>query len=250
MSLEQAMTIVAQATLEAGGAPGDSTAAPLNQEQRATLLAHAIALATIQPPPPATPSASPTLAAANQAADTAAYTVVPQITFRPTYTPRPSETSTRRPTATHTATPTATDSPGLPGLTIEDVTGRLESEKSFTCKLEGSDDRVTLWVCDYQSGIDLWYHVDLYSTQAAPLYYLNAAIFQTQPSDERAIEILAYLAAMPYDGANPKKARDWVAKTLPTLANPEDEQTTTIGDLPLKLSGGPNGRFLEMGTPP
>jgi hypothetical protein len=171
------------------------------------------------------------------------------ITPRPTYTPKPTHTRTKTPTITSTPTLTATRSPGLVGLSVEDITNRLQQEKSFTCNDSGGNDTTHLWMCDYQSGVDVWYHVDIDSTPDVPVYHLFAAVYQTQPSDAAAIDILGYLAALPFSGSNPQQARDWVASTLPTCKSVDDKKTTNIGGLNYTLYGGPDGRYLEMGDP-
>ena len=261
LSLDQALTIVAQASREAAR-PGRPTRAPAGQESSssqdaaapatdlpATVIAQAAQLVTSQSvadQASATPKASLTFTTQPQEDNQSNQ---PAITARPTYTPKPTRTPTQKPTRTHTPTLTATRSPGLAGLSLDDVTNRLQQEKGFSCSDSGGNDTTHLWMCEYQSGTDVWYHVDIYGTPDTPVFYLFAAVFQSQPSDSAAIEILSYLAALPYSGSNPQQARDWIASTLPTCKTVDDKKKTNIGGLNFTLYGGPDGRYLEMGDP-
>lgn len=248
MSLEQAQTMVAQAALTAqtgtpaagGTTGGTATAGPAGK---------ASASPTARLSPTAARGASGAAFPSSTSLPTELFPV-PNLEIRPTFTPRPTQIPTQTTTPQPTLTPTATYSPGLPGLTMSDVVTRLQNEKKFDCKESGSDPYKTLWMCDYQEGVSRWFHVDLYATSAAPVYALQAAVFQSTADDSAAAAILAYLAALPYSGSNPAAAGNWVTQNLPQLKGGEDARQTTIGGVVFRLYGEPNGRYLEMGTPP
>jgi hypothetical protein len=170
-------------------------------------------------------------------------------TIRPTYTPKPTETL--QPTAPPTATPTltATQGPGLPGLSMNYVTGQLTNEKNFTCAQAGSDPGPVLWMCDFQTGNDLWYHVDLYGSFTIEITNLMVSVFQTYPDDAKSIEILSFIASLPYDGSDATEAKKWLADTLPGIQSVNDVREKFIGGIRFRLYGGPQGRYLEMGEP-
>lgn len=177
-------------------------------------------------------------------------TPVSEITTRPSYTPLPTETNTPLPTMTFTPTMTPTKSPGLPGLTIEDVTGQLQNDYGFDCQNSTEEDGPTLWMCDLFSGYEVWYHVDIYGTTDVPVNNLLAVVFQTQADDSKAIDVLGSVAALPYAGSDPTGARAWVAATIPGIKDVDDVRQATFGRVVYKLYGGTDGRYLEMGVMP
>ena len=173
---------------------------------------------------------------------------VSNATVRPTYTPKP--TGTKFPTARPTAKPTstATPGPGLPGLSMSAVIGRLKNEKGFTCTQEGSSPGPILWMCDVQKGNDIWYHVDLYGSPEIEVTNL-LSVFQTHPDDARAVDILSFVASLPYDGSNAADAGKWVVESLPNIQSVDDVKEKFIGRVRFRLYGGSQGRYLEMGEP-
>jgi hypothetical protein len=246
ISLDQALTVVARAGLAKQGTPSAAAQTAASDQPEKNTSAPQLTLAQ---------SYAVTAAALNAAFPSS--TPLPadlapllNITIRPTFTARPTQTPANTDIPQPSFTPTPTLSPGLPGLTMADVTNRLQTEKKFQCQSAGEDSFKTLWMCDYQEGITRWYHVDLYSTSSASVYYLQAAVFQSEPDDTAAAAILAYLAALPYTGSNPASASSWVSQNLPALSGSQDLRQTTIGIVPFKLYGSPNGRYLEMGTQP
>jgi hypothetical protein len=174
---------------------------------------------------------------------------VSNVTVRPTYTPKPTETPRPKDTATPTPTATATPSPGLLGLSMNNVINRFQTEKGFTCKQEGSTTDPVLWMCDIQNGNDLWYHVDIYGTSKVEVSNLLVSVFQTYPDDEKSIDIIGFAASLPYTGSNASEARQWVEQTLPDIQSVDDVREKFIGGVRFKLYGDPQGRYLEMGDP-
>lgn len=68
------------------------------------------------------------------------------------------------------------------------------------------------------------------------------------PDDDLAASVLGFLATVPYDGAEPERARAWVEETLPTIKAAGDVRTATFGGVPFRLYGPPTARILEIGT--
>jgi hypothetical protein len=169
--------------------------------------------------------------------------------IRPTYTPRPTATTRPPDPPTSVFTPTATPNPGLPGLTMNDVINRFRNDKGYTCAQGGSTPIVILWMCDIQVGNDLWYHIDLYGGSNGGLTHLLASVFQTYPDDAKAIDMLGYVATLPYTGSDAAAARQWVTQTLPEVQSVTDVREKFIGSVRFKLYGGPQGRYLEIGDP-
>jgi len=174
---------------------------------------------------------------------------VSNVTVRPTYTSKPTETTRPKDTATPTPTFTPTQSPGLPGLSMSNVINQFQNEKGFTCKQEGSTTGPILWMCEIQSGNDLWYHVDIYGSSTVEVSNLLVSVFQTYPEDEKSIDIIGFAASLPYTGSNPSEASKWVSQTLPDIQSVDDVREKFIGGIRFKLYGGPQGRYLEMGDP-
>jgi hypothetical protein len=105
-------------------------------------------------------------------------------------------------------------------------------------------------MCDVQIGNDLWYHVDLYGSPEIEVTDLLVAVFQANPDDAKAVDILGFMASLPYDGSDASAARQWVAQILPDITSVDDVREKFIGGVRFRLFGGPQGRYLEMGEPP
>ena len=67
------------------------------------------------------------------------------------------------------------------------------------------------------------------------------------PDNELAADFLGFMATMPYDGADPQSARNWVEGTLPTITTSGDVRDATFGGIKFLLYGIPSARFLEFG---
>jgi len=264
VSLGQALTMVAQASQTALAAnPGALISQP-TQVPAATQ----ITSSNFSPVSSSTPSTPITVTKTLEVVSTATRTSAPSsttkasgqnkspeptfpvgnVTVRPTYTPKPTETTRPTDSPTSTPTPTATQSPGLPGLTMSAVINRLK-DKGFVCTQAGNPPGPVLWMCDIQSGYDLWYHVDVYGSQNVEVTNLLASVFQTNPDEAKSVNILSFVASFPYNGANPSAASQWVAQTLPGIQSVDDVEETLIGGVRFRLYGGPQGRYLEMGEP-
>jgi hypothetical protein len=107
-------------------------------------------------------------------------------------------------------------------------------------------------MCDSFIGYDVWYHVDLYGTHDIEITDLVVSVFQSTPDPDPAKipDILDYVASLPYDGSDAAQAQKWIAGTLPDIRSVDDVKGTYIGSVHYRLSGSPQGRYLEMGEPP
>jgi len=251
VSLGQALTMVAGAsqTAQAEQASPDATknafgtGSPTSSSDNST-----------QPSATRSPQASASLtrrstSVQNNSSGPTSTFPVSNATVRPTYTPKPTETRSPTPTPTATFTPTSTAGPGLPGISMSAVTGRLENEKGFACEERGSSPGPILWMCDIQVGNDLWYHVDLYGSPGIEVTNLLVSVFQTYPDNAKAVDILGFVASLAYNGSVPSEARAWVVETLPSIQSVNDVREKFIGRVRFRLYGGPQGRYLEMGEP-
>jgi hypothetical protein len=185
---------------------------------------------------------------------TAEATAPPSATLRsaPTKTtaPTPTEEPIPSPTLAPTGTrpPTATTQPaGLPGLMPADVTVNLE-QRGLTCSsAEATFDGGFVWSCSREA-YDVLLYVDVYSSSLVTVDMIDASvIFYSSADDDLASQFLGFIATMPYDGAQPLDAREWVETTLPTIRVAGDVREITIGGVDFILFGMPTARSLEMG---
>jgi hypothetical protein len=94
-----------------------------------------------------------------------------------------------------------------------------------------------------------WYHVDLYGSPGIEVADLLVSVFQTYPDDAKAVDILGFVASLPYDGSDASAASQWVAQTLPGIQSVDDVREKFIGGVRFRLFGDKYGRYLEMGEP-
>jgi hypothetical protein len=156
-------------------------------------------------------------------------------------------TSTAPPPAT--LAPAASSAPGLPGLSMSYVVARLQNEKKFKCEqVEFAPDPI-LWMCDIEEGEDLWYHVDLYGGVNVEVNNLMLNVVQTYPDEAKSLDMISFVASLPYKGSKPAEASRWVAQTLPSLQSYDDVVEKFFGFVRFSLYGDPQDRYLEMGEP-
>ena len=160
------------------------------------------------------------------------------------------------PTQEPTITPIATETqevsePGLiPGLERIDVELNLE-ERDFTCELVYMPDEQYpeyKWECRDEA-TEYYMLVEIWSRSYATVDLLQCEIVQYGTPDEAlAASFLGFMATMPYDGAEPDKARSWVEATLPTITASGDVRKKTFGGVKFQLFGDPTFRELDIGT--
>ena len=118
----------------------------------------------------------------------------------------------------------------IAGLTAADVKLNLEN-RGFTCTGPGGGASVN-YACT-SSG----YQVFFSGPGVTSIASVNAVALG---DDSAAREFLGYVATLPYDGADPTKARSWVDANVGTNA------TTTIGNAKFTLGGPSGGRTLDI----
>jgi len=173
----------------------------------------------------------------------------PTTFFRNTFTPLPTSTFTTTPTQTFTPTPIP---PGLRGLTVDQVKAALASKGITQCR-EETDNWVRMTVCEAQtSDRKNWYYAEIYSVPALQIAVNNVimAVFQTDPNDEVALDKLSAVAELNYDGSNAAAARAWLEQNLPSLGDENDKRKNLFGGVWFVLYGPKNGVRFELGSPP
>ncbi|GEM_PF-3089631 len=173
----------------------------------------------------------------------------PTTFFRNTFTPKPTHTFTLTPTETLTATPIP---PGLRGLTVDQVKAALAAKGITQCR-EETDNWVKMTVCESQTADRKnWYYAEIYSVPALQIDVNNVimAVFQTDPNDEVTLDKLRALAELNYVGSDAAAARAWLEQNLPSLGNENDKRKNLFGGVWFVLYGPKNGVRLEIGSPP
>lgn len=130
----------------------------------------------------------------------------------------------------------------IPGLVAVDVYGNLE-ERGMTCDGPTEGDKFSTWTCNDPAASA---SVTIYSpssTVSPVVSQVEATILD--PSDA---ELLAFVATVPFEGAEPEAARAWVTETLPTVVEGQPV-SATFGGVLYTLSGSPSGGAftLEVG---
>jgi len=178
--------------------------------------------------------------------NTASVTHTAAVAAKTTHTPNPTATALP-PTATP-APPIAnpTEAPlVIPGFNRTAVTGNL-TKRGFTCTNEQSGPGGFTWTCTRTTG-KVTYRTDVYGPTSVTVDLVNYVVFQTAvPDDGPSVAFLGFVAALPYDRADPTVAQQWVAQTLPTITGDGGVRTTVIGGVTFQLSGGPSVRSLAI----
>jgi outer membrane biosynthesis protein TonB len=130
----------------------------------------------------------------------------------------------------------------IPGLTPQDVYLNLE-EKGFECsepELMRPEDEVR-WTCKRQEAKGE-YVVEISSKDANSVRLLEAKVTSHDPAraDALAGDFLGYVARVPYDGAQPKKAQAWVENNVGSKASAK------FGGVSYTLDTKADSRFLRL----
>lgn len=150
-------------------------------------------------------------------------------TPRPTKTAAPARTSTVRPTEPPNVH-------AIPGLTNADIKLNLQ-DRGFDCSGPELTGDTATWSCTRTSGLaDLT--VRYWGPSPTVVEGVDAqSIFA---DDQLAAEFLGFIATLPYDGADPVAARDWVQARI------GQAKSTTIGGARFTLGGPENARYLTI----
>jgi outer membrane biosynthesis protein TonB len=130
----------------------------------------------------------------------------------------------------------------IPGLTPQDVYLNLEN-RGFECsepELMGPEDEVR-WTCQKQEA-EGEYLVEISSKDANSVRLLKAKVVSNDPAraDALAGDFLGYVARVPYEGAQPEKAKGWVENNVGSKASAE------FGGVSYTLGAKVGSRFLEI----
>lgn len=173
--------------------------------------------------------------------------VVSTFTAAPPDSPMPSEslTSTIEPTLDSKVTGQ------LPGLSPVNVTLSLE-QQNFTCTQVKKGVAYYERTCLKGLPSTVLFQVVISGRESFIVDFIEIVVRQNgNPDNKVATELLSFVASLPYDGASPEDARQWVENTIPTLsAKPDDAQEAVFGGVKFVLSGPPTALTLEMGELP
>jgi hypothetical protein len=173
--------------------------------------------------------------------------VVSTFTAAPPDSPMPSEslTSTIEPTLDSKVTGQ------LPGLSPVNVTLSLE-QQNFTCTQVKKGVAYYERTCLKGLPSTVLFQVVISGRESFIVDFIEIVVRQNgNPDNKVATELLSFVATLPYDGASPEDARQWVENTIPTLsAKPDDAQEAVFGGVKFVLSGPPTALTLEMGELP
>jgi hypothetical protein len=130
----------------------------------------------------------------------------------------------------------------IPGLTPQDVYLNLEN-KGFKCsepELMGPEDDVR-WTCERHEAKGE-YMVEINSKDANSVRLLKAWVISHEPArtDALAGDFLGYVARVPYEGAQPDEAKEWVEQSVGRKASAE------FGGVFYTLGTKAGRRFLEL----
>ncbi len=156
----------------------------------------------------------------------------------PTLTPGP----TRGPTSTPTPSAARQVQGALPGLQAADIKVSLE-ERDFNCTQAEKFKTANLyvWTCQQETGSFL-FRVDIYGETLTTVDYISVtALDYSGLNSNLSGEFLGFIATVPYDGAEPIKAREWVSKNI------LGEQSTTFGQVRYEIYGPSEAKILTIG---
>ena len=150
------------------------------------------------------------------------------------------------PAETGPSDPESPATPVIPGLTAADVTANME-EQGFECSGPEQLQTQIAYTCSWSDGL-MDMTVDVYGTSPTQVTLVEATVTDAAP-DVRAGEMAAFLgfvATLPYDGAEPEKARSWVEKHFDAAGQQGNVQSATFGPVLYEMYGTERGRFLEL----
>ncbi len=172
--------------------------------------------------------------------------VISTFTAAPANSPSPSETLT--PLA---STPNSEVMGQLPGLSPVNVTVGLEGQK-FTCTaVKNVGDYYERTCLRGLPSVNL-IQIVISGRETSIVDFIEISVLQNEnPENKTAHEVLGFIATMPYDGADPEKARAWVESTIPAVSGkPGGTQEAVFGDVKYVLRGSVTALSLEMGELP
>ena len=145
--------------------------------------------------------------------------------------------------------PGADQQPGAPapakylaGLHAADL-AKVIREKGLVCKEPVSERDGMHWVCEAQTPL-IGFFAEYWGRVPGRLEYIKVVVTQSkEPKVERVTALLDVFTKLRYQGAEPAKARDWIA------ANLEKGGQQMFGSASYKLSGDLSRIVLEIKAP-
>lgn len=202
-------------------------------KSQASLLAGIFLLLTSCGAPRATPTPETFAGNANSV-------VISTFTATPISSAVPQETSTPAPDSNVIGQ--------LPGLSPVNVTVSLEQQK-FTCTAMKKVGRYYERTCIKGLSSENLFQVVISGRESFLVDLIQTSVRQNKEPDPKiAVELLGFMATMPYDGATPDDAKAWVESGISTLSDrPGEAQEAVFGGVKYVLQGPPAALTLEMG---
>lgn len=134
----------------------------------------------------------------------------------------------------------------IPGLHPHDVTVNLE-QRGFTCSSADQGALYFTWTCNWQEG-QADATVLIYGRTLQTVDLVDSTVMQSgSPTEDIPLQILGFIATLPFDNADPANARAWVENEFPKLRGIGDAHETQFGGVKFRLYGIPTARTLELG---
>lgn len=134
------------------------------------------------------------------------------------------------------------EEPRIPGITAADITLNLE-KKGFECELWIGQVNPE-WMCTLRLPGDVGEaRVLVHGYSPTRILFIDATVMAwLVPIVDAATPILGYIATLPYEGAEPEKARAWVEQAIAAGG----EHTTVINGVRFRVHGTDYVRTLDI----
>lgn len=143
-----------------------------------------------------------------------------------------------------TLTPTEEAHGALPGLQAANIKVSLE-QRGFDCTQAEKFTTANIynWTCQQETGSYLL-QADIYGETLRTVDYVSAiALDYSGTNGKLQAEFLGFIATVPYDGAEPDRARIWVERNIQN----DQSHEMTFGGIRYSLYGRIAARTLEIG---
>jgi len=162
----------------------------------------------------------------------------------PTHTPDTAATASARAdriARRATSPPKEESSPTIPGLVAVDVYGNLE-DKGFECDGRSGRAGGMLWDCKVET-VSYSHTVSITGRGPTAVESVSATSLDYSGStpDGTARDFLAFVASIPYTGASPQAAANWVRQNVG-----QDGASTVYGGAVFTLRASGDARILEI----
>jgi hypothetical protein len=125
----------------------------------------------------------------------------------------------------------------IPGVQPVDIYLNLTNKGFVKTGPTKTDDKITYRVEDREHQMSVF----IYGPSVSEVESVQATIWGVENMGQPAAEFFGYIATLPYDGANPQIASDWVK------ANINNNATSTYGGVRFTINAnGPAARILRI----